>query len=529
MLKTTGLATLFPFMMSLACCCPSANATATFVSRPQRSFSKQIMQHATLPPAARLTTQPPAAPEAAARPEISGLVDRAAFYVVDEPPAAVASYIASHSAGQVKVDATATNEKGGTVETSVITSLQVGGPNERAAFLIYGITPVANASVIRVDAQTSWVPNRSPSESAPSAAGGTLVVPSAPEANPITIKLGRRQSNLLKNVINSLPLAARAYCAEAQPSYRLTLLPASKLTSPFEVTGYNCGDTVLVKTQGRELPPLDDEDGRLMDTLRHLFPEELAQRNSNGGWAGWVDTNPLPGSNPAFPKDWTEVQGQWTAPKANCDFLEQAASVQWVGIDGWNEPTVEQTGTRASCVIGQDTYGVWWEMFGDNAINKGNMVDLPGSDHVHPGDQMFASVNAILVSGSRAYFLSLADLTEGWTFRVTVDPPVSPQPLDGTAEWIVEQPSCFWECQALANFGSVTFSRMALASGGPGVFAVPPGILASGFDVKLVTGTTVKATAGPLMDAPAAPICSLNLPCLNFSWSESMTVMFHHK
>ncbi|MGA2257240.1 MAG: G1 family glutamic endopeptidase, partial [Thermoguttaceae bacterium] len=79
-------------------------------------------------------------------------------------------------------------------------------------------------------------------------------------------------------------------------------------------------------------------------------------------WAGYVaETNFSSPENGSV----TAVSGSWIVPKttlsANSSVLGSACAV-WVGIDGFNNNTVEQVGTEAYVVDGGVYYNAWYEM-----------------------------------------------------------------------------------------------------------------------------------------------------------------------
>jgi hypothetical protein len=265
-----------------------------------------------------------------------------------------------------------------------------------------------------------------------------------------------------------------------------------------------------VDLNGRPAALLHDGSLSLVRLINGFLPPalQIGRNNMNSGnWAGWVSVNP-----PSPPGQYEVASGEWTVPKISCDFLELAADSEWVGIDGWGESTVEQAGTDTYCEAGQGTYWAWWELFG-TPVNGGEEVGLPGSYHVHPGDRVSVTVVAGHGSGDAAldfpgegtYLFDIANLTEGWHFQV-IEPesePLKPSLQNLTAEWIVEQPGCFWACQALAQYGQVTFTDMALTTN---QFDYPFGtpsapLMFQGFPVDLVSGGTLKETGSPLSGA----------------------------
>jgi hypothetical protein len=147
-------------------------------------------------------------------------------------------------------------------------------------------------------------------------------------------------------------------------------------------------------------------------------------------------------------------------------------------------------------------------------VNGGAWVYLPSFDHVHPGDHMFGEVVAGQGSGGGGfpggptfpaagqYLFFQVNTPEGWSFWAIEPPkPLAVPPPDQTAEYIVEQPSCFWICQALAQYGQVTFTQMGLSEN---ELAFPFGSVSSpaifpGFSRNLMTGSTLKETGAPLV------------------------------
>ena len=143
----------------------------------------------------------------------------------------------------------------------------------------------------------------------------------------------------------------------------------------------------------------------------------------------------------------TDVKGTWVQPAVSCPTRKAQYSSFWVGLDGYNSSTVEQTGTAADCVAkNQPSYYAWYEMYPNPPVNL--------SMAITPGDVISAEVSA---SGS-TFTLSITNVTTGATFATN-------QTLSGaaksSAEWVAEAPSlCFAQCRVapLANFGTVNFS-----------------------------------------------------------------------
>ena len=153
-------------------------------------------------------------------------------------------------------------------------------------------------------------------------------------------------------------------------------------------------------------------------------------------WSGYV----LTGGTGAF----SSVSSSWTEPAASCGSGTQYAAF-WVGLDGYNSNSVEQTGTDSDCSGGSPDYYAWYEMYPADPVYFTNPVA--------PGDSLSASV---AVSGT-SYTLTLTDSTQGWTQTENE----SGSYADSSAEVITEAPSSAQGPLPLADFGTIGYSAAA--------------------------------------------------------------------
>src|SRR6476469_2492175 len=100
---------------------------------------------------------------------------------------------------------------------------------------------------------------------------------------------------------------------------------------------------------------------------------------------------------------YTSVSASWTEPTGTCSGSRKYSSF-WVGLDGFNSNSVEQTGSEVDCSGRTAIYYSWYEMFPAAPVNYSNTV--------RPGDHFTASVT---FSGTNTYTLKLSDTTQGWT------------------------------------------------------------------------------------------------------------------
>ncbi len=138
----------------------------------------------------------------------------------------------------------------------------------------------------------------------------------------------------------------------------------------------------------------------------------------------------------------TSVTGSWTQPSVVCTATKTYSSY-WVGLDGYNDSTVEQLGTEGDCVNGIPRYYAWFEMY----PHPSNLVGLT----VTPSHIYSASVTS---AGRGTFALRLTDVTTGTSFSTLQK---LNQAQASSAEVIVEAPFS-GGVLPLANFGSVNFS-----------------------------------------------------------------------
>jgi hypothetical protein len=162
-------------------------------------------------------------------------------------------------------------------------------------------------------------------------------------------------------------------------------------------------------------------------------------------WSGYADVSTTANT-------FTKVSGQWSTPRVRCTREDQLTS-EWVGLDGYNNATVEQDGTLSWCYLGHPTYFTWWEMYPDGTQEVGSAL--------HPGDKVGASVTR---SGT-SYTLALTDFTHpSNSFSTTQTCPTTC--LNTSAEWIAERPSFQIGVAPLANYGSWTLYKASQTAGG---------------------------------------------------------------
>lgn len=167
---------------------------------------------------------------------------------------------------------------------------------------------------------------------------------------------------------------------------------------------------------------------------------------SASNWSGYAETGTFTG-----------VAGTWTVPSVASSSGSTYSSV-WIGVDGFNDNDLIQTGTEEDYYSGAAHYDAWWE------ILPAAETEISTSSYpIAPGDRMSASIyetSATKSSGGRhgstehVWDITISDTTKGWTFSTS-------QAYAGpgsSAEWIVEAPEVNGAIATLAHY---TFSPPA--------------------------------------------------------------------
>jgi hypothetical protein len=130
-------------------------------------------------------------------------------------------------------------------------------------------------------------------------------------------------------------------------------------------------------------------------------------------WSGYAGTG----------SDFTQVSADWTVPKVT-KTKGNTYSSTWIGIDGFGNSDLIQTGTEQDWVGGKAHYDAWWEILPAPETVITGMT-------VKPGDKMEAD---IFYAGGPDWWISLEDVTELEPFSI-LQPYSGPQ---ASVEWIQE-------------------------------------------------------------------------------------------
>jgi hypothetical protein len=180
-----------------------------------------------------------------------------------------------------------------------------------------------------------------------------------------------------------------------------------------------CGILLLLATS-----PASAQISKTPRFLRQHTPARFHGAPSQQGkvetenWSGYAVT----GSGFNFAK------GSWHVPEVDCSKTPNTYSAFWVGIDGYTDGTVEQTGTASDCNGTTPQYYAWYEFYpsGSHIITS-----VP----VKAGDIIGASVTY----AGGVFTVSIHDRTTGKIY--TTEQQVAGAERS-SAEWIAEAPCC---------------------------------------------------------------------------------------
>jgi hypothetical protein len=202
---------------------------------------------------------------------------------------------------------------------------------------------------------------------------------------------------------------------------------------------------------------------------------------SSSNWSGYAKTG----------HGFTAVTGKWVVPTVTPTAANRFSS-SWIGIDGFSNSQLIQTGTEQDSIGGAAFYGAWWEILPAPAT----FVRLA----IHPGDHMSASI----AKGVPTWTITIADTTTG--HAVTVH---RAYPGHGASvEWIQEAPTVNGSQAHLAVYGHTTFDPGTANGANPHLTGVNGGFMAQ-FGAKVSTPSNPDADTdgfniayGPAQPAP---------------------------
>lgn len=209
-------------------------------------------------------------------------------------------------------------------------------------------------------------------------------------------------------------------------------------------------------------------------SVSFLSASDFVSNDTN--WAGYIVASDL--QNPQ--SSVTSVTASWTVPTVNISQNDTFSAV-WIGIGGFFDSTLIQTGTEQDSIQGQSEYSAWVEFLPQNSITIDSIT-------VSPGDQMNASIQ-LTDANTDQWSIYLKDISKNQEYSGSFFY-VSSQL---SAEWIVERPDISsprsrGTLSSLADIGTVEFANCQTTISGE------TGTISSFLTVQSVMYATVQST-----------------------------------
>lgn len=266
-------------------------------------------------------------------------------------------------------------------------------------------------------------------------------------------------------VLPATSLAATQGTDYTHPDTAITNLP-NTVASPTNVirTDYTHPNVVISNAPRQPLPP---GTGFSPNAVHGIFNYGWSASN----WSGYAVTGTT----------YNDITDTWVVPTVQSSRGSSYSST-WIGIDGFNNSNLIQTGTEQDYVNGRARYDAWWE------ILPAAETVIP-SMSVSPGDQMSAHIHN---NGNGTWTITLNNLTRNETFSTT-------QAYSGpgtSAEWIQEAPQINGRIATLANYGETTFDPGTVNGVSPGLTSADSGYMVQNSSVVSVPSNPDSDTDG---------------------------------
>jgi hypothetical protein len=204
-------------------------------------------------------------------------------------------------------------------------------------------------------------------------------------------------------------------------------------------------------------------------------------------WSGLIDAGTT----------FTGVSGKWVVPAVRPSTTTQVSST-WVGIDGFSNSSLIQTGTTQATSGGSTSYFAWYEILPADAVPIFT---------VQPGDVVQASVTR---ATSGTWTISIDDLTA----REAFSHPYSFSGPRASAEWIEEAPTdgLTDKLYPLARFGTVPFSDLSVSGADTGsTYVTPVDMIDTAQDVIAYPSNFASGAFTVTRGTPPVPTASLSV------------------
>ncbi len=178
------------------------------------------------------------------------------------------------------------------------------------------------------------------------------------------------------------------------------------------------------------------------------------------------------------------VTASWIVPSVSCPTSGSTYAALWVGIDGFQSTTVEQTGTDSDCHNGVASYYAWYEFYPKASVTVSSI-------QVHPGDSVAAIVFYSAKSG--LFTVAIKDYTTNTQYAASSAVPGAQR---NSGEWVVEAPeTCLivvCKLTSLSNYGTAGFGL-------------------GNTNIKLTSGIVMNGVPGTIGSFPASNVWPITM------------------
>jgi peptidase A4-like protein len=238
---------------------------------------------------------------------------------------------------------------------------------------------------------------------------------------------------------------------------RLVLCAASAMVSCVSLTVVTAGTAAgAAAVSGSSVVGVAGDNGAMIPTPLAPHTRRIRGTTMSDNWSGYAQVS-------ATENTFTEVTDTFVVPTVQPLSKGTQYAADWVGIGGYNDTTLVQTGIQTVVRTRKHqttvTYDAWTEHLPKPEVPLPNLT-------ISAGDTVTATVQE---TGTDTWLMEVSDITTGQSQSVTVDYDSSGE----SAEAIHERPCIKSPCHAvdlahLAQTANVTF--------GPGFYSTsPPG------------------------------------------------------
>jgi hypothetical protein len=191
-------------------------------------------------------------------------------------------------------------------------------------------------------------------------------------------------------------------------------------------------------------------------------PRKRLWESTDENWSGYA----VPLETSGLADTFSQVQGAWTIPAVTGKSRSATYSSMWVGLDGYDDATVEQIGSEQDWTGRAQQNYVWFEMYPSGSYEiegfPADVGDLITADVQYVGQSTVQEGRGKSVKES-VFQLTIRNTAKNVTYSVPTSYSTVASAARASAEWVAEAPTS-GEILPLADFGTVIFSDCTATS-----------------------------------------------------------------